>query len=392
MSPYSDRTRLIASATRRGHGRRPVNPPVERASTMLSDRAEAMHDDADGPTYGLEGGSAARQLRAALAGLEKATDAVLVPSGLAAVTVPLLALTRPGDEVLALDGVYGPTRRFLSRYQASRGVATRYLPAETDAETLIAAIGERTRVVLLESPASLTFEMIDVAAVAAACRARGVRTVMDNTWAAGLAFKPLTQGVDVSVQALTKYVGGHSDVLMGGIAANDPACLRAVHDVIEDLGWHVSPDDAWLALRGLRTLPLRYAEQGRSGLRVAEWLQSRPEVSRVLYPPLSGAVGHELWARDFTGAASLMGVVMKGGDTAAGRAFLDALSLFGMGYSWGGFESLITHETHQMAYRSHPPSLEGELIRLHVGLEDPADLIADLERGLAAFSAALTLP
>lgn len=392
MSPYSDRTRLIAPATRRGLGRRPVNPPVERASTMLSDRAEAMRDDADGPVYGLDGGAAARHLRAALADLEGASDALLVPSGLAAVTVPLLALTRPGDEVLALDGVYGPTRRFLDRYQASRGVTTRYLPADTDADALIAALGERTRVVLLESPASLTFEMIDVRAAAAACQARGVRTIMDNTWAAGLAFKPLAHGVDVSVQALTKYVGGHSDILMGGIAATDRTCLRAVHDVIEDLGWHVSPDDAWLALRGLRTLPLRYAEQGRSGLIVAEWLQNRPEVSRVLYPPLPGAVGHDLWARDFSGAASLMGVVMKGGNSQAGRAFLDALSLFGLGYSWGGFESLITHETHQMAHRTHPPALEGELIRLHVGLEDPADLIADLERGLEAFSAALTLP
>ena len=166
----------------------------------------------------------------------------------------------------------------------------------------------------------------------------------------------------------------------------------AIADAIEDLGWHVSPDDAWLALRGLRTLPLRYAEQARSGLIVAEWLQARPEVSRVLYPPLPGSTGHHLWRRDFTGAASLMGVVMRGGHKAAGEAFLNALTLFGLGYSWGGFESLITHETHQMAYRDHPPVLEGELIRLHVGLEDPSDLIADMERGLAAFAAALTVP
>ena len=192
--------------------------------------------------------------------------------------------------------------------------------------------------------------------------------------------------MDVSVQALTKYAAGHSDLLMGGIAASDPRCLSAIANTIEDLGWHVSPDDAWLALRGLRTLPLRYAEQGRSALKVAEWLKARPEVSRVLYPPLPGSVGHDLWRRDFAGAASLMGVVMRGGDTAAGRRMLDALSLFGLGYSWGGFESLITHEAHQMAYRDHPSTLEGELIRLHVGLEDPDDLIADLERGLAAFA------
>ncbi|WP_312687780.1 cystathionine beta-lyase [Brevundimonas nasdae] len=386
MSPHSDRTRLIASATRRGQGRRPVNPPIERASTMLSDTAGAMRDGADGPVYGLEGTTAARELRAALADLEGGAQAFLVPSGLASVTVPVLALTRPGDEIVTTDAVYGPTRRFLSRYLAGRGVTTRFLPVGADADAIIAAVGEKTRLVLMESPASLTFEMIDVAKVAANCRSRDVLTVLDNTWAAGLAFKPLAHGVEVSVQALTKYAAGHSDVLIGGIVANEARLIRAIGDAIEDMGWHVSPDDAWLTLRGLRTLPLRYAEQGRSGLRVAQWLQARPEVARVLYPPLPGSVGHDLWTRDFTGAASLMGVLMKGGDAAAGRRFLDALSLFGLGYSWGGFESLATHETHQMAYRDHPTPLEGELIRFHIGLEDPADLIADLERGLAAFA------
>ena len=392
MSPHLDRTRLIAAATRRGQGRRGVNPPIERASTMLSDTAGVMRDETDGPTYGLSGTSAARDLRRALADLEGAKDAFLVPSGLAAVTVPLLALLRPGDEVITTDAVYGPTRRFLGRYQAARGVTTRFLPAGADASAIVAALGDRTRLVLMESPSSLTFEMVDVGAVAQACRTRRILTVLDNTWAAGLAYRPLAHDVDVSAQAVTKYVGGHSDVLMGSIASNDPICLRAIGDTIEDLGWHVSPDDAWLALRGLRTLPLRYAEQARSGLIVAEWLQARPEVSRVLYPALPGSTGHDLWRRDFTGAASLMGVVMKGGDKAAGEAFLNVLTLFGLGYSWGGFESLITHETHQMAYRDHPPVLEGELIRLHVGLEDTADLIADLERGLAAFTAALTVP
>jgi cystathionine beta-lyase len=171
-----------------------------------------------------------------------------------------------------------------------------------------------------------------------------------------------------------------------GVAAQAPEIIRAISNVIEDMGWHVSPDDAWLALRGLRTLPLRYEAQARAALQVAEWLQDQPEVARVLYPPLPGSIGHDLWRRDFTGAASLMGVVMKGGDKAAGEAFLNALTLFGLGYSWGGFESLITHETHQMSYRDHPPALEGELIRLHVGLEHPDDLIADLQAGLAAFT------
>lgn len=389
MSPLSDRTRLIAPATRRGGGRRPVNPPVERASTMLSDDPAAMRDETPGPVYGLEGMSAARALRAALADMEGAADAWLTPSGLAAVTVPVLALARPGDEVLACDALYGPTRRFLTRHMAARGVTTRFHPAEATADQVAAMIGPDTRLLIIESPASLTFEMIDVAALARACRARGVTTIMDNTWAAGLAFRPLAHGVDVSVQAATKYVSGHSDVLMGSIAANDARLGRAVAEAIEDLGWHVSPDDAWLALRGLRTLPLRYAEQGRSGLMVAEWLQARPEVSRVLHPALPGSAGHDLWARDYSGAPGLLGLVMKGGNTASAHALMKALTLFGLGYSWGGYESLATHETGQLALRQAPPVLEGELMRFHIGLEDPADLIADLERGLAAWAAAI---
>ncbi|MBA4803160.1 MAG: cystathionine beta-lyase [Brevundimonas sp.] len=390
MTPRSERTRLIAAATRRGRGRRSVSPPVERASTLLNDSPAAMRDDSLGPVYGIEDLAAARELRAALADLEGAADVWLVPSGLAAVTAPLLALLRPGDEVLATDALYGPSRRFLARWLAPRGVRTRFHPADAPVDDILAAIGDRTRLVLIESPASLTFELVDVPALAAGCRARGVLTVMDNTWAAGLAFRPLAHGVDVSVQALTKYVGGHSDLLMGSIAVADAAVGRQVSGTLEDLGWRVSADEAWLALRGLRTLPLRMDEQARSALRVAAWLQGRPEVAQVLHPALPGAPGHDLWRRDYNGAASLFGVVMTGGDAAAAHALMDALELFGLGYSWGGFESLITHETGQLAFRERPPRLAGELLRLHVGLEDPADLIADLEAGLAAWRAALS--
>lgn len=389
MPSISDRTRLISSATRRGRGRRPVNPPVERASTMLSDDPARMQEGSDGPVYGLDGTSAARELRALLVDMEGAADAFLVPSGLAAVTVPLLALLRPGDEVVTTDAVYGPTRRFLTRHLAARGVGARFHPAEASTDAILAGLGPRTRVLLMEAPASLTFDMVDVPALAAACRARGVLTVMDNTWAAGLAFRPLAHGIDVSVQALTKYVGGHSDILMGGIAAGAPEVLRAVTHAIEDMGWHVSPDDAWLALRGARTLPLRYQAQARSALQVAQWLQKRPEVADVLYPPLPGSVGHDLWRRDFDGAASIMGLVMKGGDTAAAHAFMRALSLFGMGYSWGGYESLVTHETPQLTHRLHAPALPGQLLRLHIGLEDPVDLMDDLDGGLAGWRAQL---
>jgi cystathionine beta-lyase len=387
MSDRSDRTRLISQATRRGRGRRGVSPPIERASTLLNDTPDAMRDAALGPVYGIEDLSAARELRAALADLEGASEVFLVPSGLAAVTVPLTALLRPGDEVLTTDGLYGPSRRFLTRHMAARGVSTVFHPVAASTDEIISLLGERTRLLLIESPGSLTFEVLDVPALAAACRERGVLTVMDNTWAAGLAFRPLAHGVDVSVQAITKYVGGHSDLLMGSMAASDPTIVRRIGESIEDLGWRVSPDDSWLALRGLRTLPLRYAEQARSALAVAHWLQDQPEVAQVLYPALPASVGHELWRRNYTGAASLFGLVMHGDETAA-HALMSALELFGLGYSWGGFESLITHETGQLSHRTSPPALAGPLLRLHVGLEAPEDLIADLERGLAAWRAA----
>lgn len=389
MDPLSDRTRLIAGATRRGQGRRPVNPPIERASTMLSDAVADMQKPDLGPIYGIYGTASQTALSGAIADLEGAEDCCLVPSGLAAVTLPLLALTKPGDEVLTTDAVYGPTRRFLTRHLAARGVTVRFHSPDATAAEVAAMMSERTRIVLIEAPGSLTMEMIDVPALAAAARARGVRTVMDNTWAAGLAFKPLAHGVDVSVQALTKYAGGHSDLMLGAVCASDPAVVKAIADAHEDIGFCVSPDDAWLALRGLRTLPLRYAEQARSMQVVTDWLAARPEVSRVLHPALPGDPGHALWTRDFTGAASLFGVVMKGDDAKSAHAFLDALGLFGLGYSWGGFESLATYETPQMAFRQSPPALEGALLRFHVGLEDPAELIADLETGLAAWNAAL---
>ncbi len=389
MDSHSDRTRLIAAATRRGQGRRPVNPPIERASTMLSDAVGDMQDDRPGPVYGIDGTASQASLRRALVDLEGAEQCWLAPSGLAAVTLPLMALLRPGDEILTTDAVYGPVRRFLTRHMASRGITARFHPASASAEQVAALFSDRTRAILIESPASLTMEMIDVPALAAAARARGVLTVMDNTWAAGLAFKPLAHGVDVSIQALTKYAGGHSDLMLGAVCVRDAAVSKAIAETYEDIGLCVSPDDAWLALRGLRTLPLRYGEQARSMAEVAGWLARRPEISRVLNPALPGDPGHALWLRDFSGAASLFGVVMRGGDAAAARAMLDALSLFGLGYSWGGFESLATYETPQLAFRQAPPIFEGPLLRLHVGLESPDDLIADLETGLAAWRAAL---
>ena len=287
----SDRTRLIRSATRKpSEGRRPVNPPIERASTLLNPAAATLRDPSLGPVYGIDGMTVQHELRALIAELEGAAHAWLTPTGLAAVTIPVLALTRPGDTVVATDAVYGPSRRFLDRHLSARGVTTRYHPADAATDQIIAAL-DGAKLLLIESPASLTFEMIDVPSVAAAARARGVLTVMDNTWAAGLAFRPLAHGVDVSVQAVSKYAAGHSDLLMGAIAVADARLGKTIFNTIEDMGWHTAPDEAWLALRGLRTLPLRMNEHARSALQVAKWLQNRPEVACVLYPPLPGSVG-----------------------------------------------------------------------------------------------------
>ena len=380
----SDRTRLIRSATKKPeHGRRTVNPPVERASTLLNPSASTLRDTSLGPVYAIDGMAVQQELRALIAEMEGGSDAWLTPTGLAAVTIPIMALTRPGDTVVATDAIYGPSRRFLDRHMAARGATTRYHPADAGTDQIIAAMNG-AKLLLMESPASLTFDMIDVPAIAAAARDRGVLTVIDNTWAAGLAFRPLAHGVDVSVQAVSKYVAGHSDLLMGAIAVADPRVGKAIHNTIEDMGWHTAPDEAWLALRGLRTLPLRLNEHARSALKVAQWLQDRPEVARVLYPPLPGSVGHDIWSRDYAGAAGLMGVILNRASEADAEAVLDALTLFGLGYSWGGFESLATHETHQLAIRRHAAPLPGPLIRLHIGLEDPADLIADLDQALAA--------
>ena len=379
-----DRTRLIAGATRKPSARRAVNPPVTRATTLLNARAADLRDDTLGPVYGIEGLEAHRALAEALADMEGAHAVELVPTGLAAVTVALLALVRPGDEILATDACYGPTRRFLDRRLPRFGVTTRYHAPRATSGEIAAMIGDKTRVLFMESPGTATFEVQDVPGLAALARDRGLVSVVDNTWAAGLLFRPLAHGADISVQALSKYVGGHSDVFGGAIACRTADTARAVATTIEDLGLFVSPDDAWLMLRGLRTLPVRVAEHGRNALRVAEWLQDRPEVARVLYPPLPSSPDHDLWKRDFRGGSGLMGVVLKGATAAQAEAFLDALRLFGLGFSWGGFESLATFENAQLAVRTAPPAFDGALIRLHIGLEAPEDLIADLDQAFGA--------
>ena len=362
---------------------RTVGPPIQKGSTVLLPSAAALYDDKQ-PTYGRAGLATHAALEQALATLEHATAVKLFPSGLAALTGAMLAVLKAGDEVLVTDAAYKPTRRFCDRVLRRYGVGVSYYPPAASVEELMGLCGSATRLIVMESPGSLTLEMADAPAIAAAARARGVLTLMDNTWAAGLWFKPLDHGVDLSVQALTKYVGGHSDVLMGSAATADPRLAAALDQTILDFGWAVAPEDAYMMLRGLRTLPTRLARHYENARAVAAWLASHPAVGQILYPALDGAADHDLWARDFTGAAGLFSFVLDGWDAARKDRFLDALTLFGLGFSWGGFESLAVDCDPQFGVRKHRPTFPGPLIRLSVGLEDPGDLIADLDQALRA--------
>jgi cysteine-S-conjugate beta-lyase len=385
--PQTDETRLIRAGGGQAALARTVGPPIQKGSTLLLPDAASLYDEANRLTYGRQGLSAQFALQAALTELEHARGVTLYPSGLAALTGALLAVLRAGDEVRVTDAIYRPTRRFGDHLLKRFGVTVRYFDPRQSPEDLVGGASDAVRLILMESPGSLSFEMQDMARVAELARARGILTVADNTWGAGYLIKPLDHGVDISVQALTKYVAGHSDVFMGSAATSDPKLLRALQDGIVDLGWAVTGEDAYQVLRGLRTLPTRLARHGESGLAVAAWLQDRPEVARVYHPALPGCHDHDLWKRDYSGACGLFAFALRPAPEPAVNAFLDALSLFGLGFSWGGFESLAISCDHQLRVRAHHPDYGGPLIRLHIGLEDPADLIADLTRGLAAYGA-----
>ncbi|HYG25547.1 MAG TPA: cystathionine beta-lyase, partial [Caulobacteraceae bacterium] len=304
----------------------------------------------------------------------------LYPSGLAAMTGAMLAVLKTGDEVLVADCVYKPTRNFCDRTLVRYGVAVRYYDPLASAQEVLGLATAATRLIVMESPGSLTFEMQDVPGIARLARERGILTLADNTWAAGLFFKPLAHGVDISVQALTKYVGGHSDLFMGSAATANAEVAALLDAGMHELGWSVAPEAAYDMLRGLRTLPTRLRRHGESGLEVARWLAGQPQVLRVIHP-----ADHELWRRDFSGASGLFGLVLQPGSRRQVHAFLDALKLFGLGFSWGGFESLAIHCDPQLSRRSVKRDFGGPLIRLHVGLESPADLIADLRQALDAY-------
>lgn len=368
----------------------PVNTPVHRASTIVFESLREFDDAKEhrrhALTYGRYGTPTTFQLETAIAAIEGGDAAALVPSGLAAVTTSLQAFLRPGDHLLMPHSVYGPARRFAASFLAARGVETTFYPPECGA-AITDYFGPTTRVVYLESPGSLTFEMQDVPAIARACRTRGIVTMADNTWASPACFQPLRHGVDVSLNAATKYLVGHSDAMMGTIAATADA-WPAVEQAVGQLGLCVSPDDAFLASRGLRTLLVRLERHARNALVVAQWLSEQPEVDQVRYPALESDPGHALWRRDFDGASGLMGVSLRPVADADGfRRFVEGLQIFRLGGSWGGYESLIfpvdAASLHSMIQRG-----TGPYVRLHVGLEHPADMIDDLRAGLARLRAA----
>jgi cysteine-S-conjugate beta-lyase len=383
----SDATRLIRSGRIEGVLSNTVGPAIQRGSTVLMPDAASLYDNKL-ITYGREGLSTQNALKAALCEMEGAVGCQLFPSGVASVTGPLLAVLKAGDRLLVSDCAYNPTRRFCDHVLKRFGVDVAYFSPRASAEEIMALGGPNLAAILIESPGSLTFEITDVAAVAALARTRGVITLVDNTWAAGLLFKPLQHGADISIQALTKYVGGHSDVFMGSACAGTAAMKQKLDDAVVDVGWSVSPDDAYQMLRGLRTLPTRLARHGESGLTVANWLREQPQVAEVLHPAMPHSEDHALWKRDYTGTCGLFGVVLKPAPETAVNAFLDSLTLFGLGFSWGGFESLAIPSDSQVAKRRLHAPLAGPLVRIHIGLEDPADLIADLIEGFAALDAA----
>lgn len=363
-----------------------VNPPVVHASTVLFETTAAQVANRQRYTYGRTGTPTIDALEHAVADLEGAELVKLAPSGLGAVTLALLSVVAAGDHLLVTDSVYGPTRRFCNNMLRRLGVETTYYDPLVGAG-IARLIRPNTRAVFVESPGTATFEVQDVAAIAAAAHTAGAAVIMDNTWATPLYYRPLEHGVDLSLMAATKYLSGHSDVLAGTVAAGH-AYRERLLEAHRDLGFHLGPDDVYLAWRGLKTMGIRLARHHASGLAVARWLAARPEVARVLHPALESDPGHALWTRDFTGASGLFGVVLHPMPEAAVEAFLDALALFGKGYSWGGFESLAVRVKLAGVRTATPPDLGGPLVRLHVGLEDVDDLVADLTAGFAAMAAA----
>ncbi len=385
--PRGFRTTLAHTGRRSKHESGFVNPPLLRGSTVLvptvaERQARAARRGERVMTYGTGGSETHWALEDMIAAVEGGTRCTIVSTGLAAVTTALLAFLKAGDHLLMPDHVYGPTRAFCEGMLARFGVETTYYDPEVDELGMAALLRPNTAVVFAESPGSHTFEVQDVPAIARAAHAGGAKVLMDNTWGIHH-FQPFRHGVDVSIQAATKYPAGHSDVLIGAITVNSDADWQTLHAGSRTLGQYASPDDCWLTLRGMRSMAVRLQAQMEAALEVAVWLRHRPEVAQVLHPALPGAPGHAIWKRDFTGASSLFGVEFKPSfSPEATHGFVEALELFGIGASWGGYESLAIPTTGFITRTAGSGGFAGPVVRLHIGLEDPADLIADLDQAL----------
>jgi cystathionine beta-lyase len=379
------KTRLIHSDAKVPGGFKALSIPVERASTVLfPDSASAVggwNVEADGYTYGTHGTPTTMALAARIAELEGGARTLLAPSGLSAIALVDMALLSAGSHVLIPENVYMPNRLLAIKTLRRFGVEASFYPVNAGPE-LASHFRSNTHLIWVESPGSVTMELQDVSAIAAMAHQRGVALALDNTWSAGVYFKAFDHHVDVSVQALTKYVGGHSDLLMGSVTVRDPSLLERLGETRARLGLAVSADECSLALRGLQTLAVRLHHVAQSALKVAEWLAARPEVERVLHPALPSCPGHELWKRDFTGASGLFSFVFRPQFSGAQvRAFVDSLQLFKIGYSWAGTTSLAV--AYNLTATKHAAAYGDRLVRLSIGLEDTSDLIADLAQALS---------
>ncbi len=362
-----------------------VNPPIHRASTIVFDRAEDLYSD-NIRTYGLDGMQVHEELKNALCALEDANHCLVVESGLLACTLPIFSLVGSGEHVLIPDNTYNPTRRYCERSLKRSGGSVTYYDPEIGAG-IADLIQDNTSLIMIESPGSLTFELPDIRAIVSAAKARNVTTALDNCWGSGVYLRPLDLGVDISILATTKYAGGHSDTLSGAILLNDARLAQKMTDAYRDLGLCTSPEDAAIVLRGLRTMSLRLKQHEASGLEIANWLQSRQEILDVLHPALPDNPYHALWKRDFTGSCGLFSFVIKPCSEEKVIEFLNAFKLFGLGFSYGGYESLIVNCDPQLSYRkSDRKKFDGPIIRISVGLEDVDDLKADLENAFAVLN------
>lgn len=380
-----DDTRIIH--TRLGRGPvHTVNPPIERGSTVLLPTREILYGD--GKVYGRMGLTVHRELEAALCLLENAKHCRLTANGLQSVALAIGAVLNAGDHLLITDSAYGPSKRFCSRRLSAMGISsTLFNPLS--GTSVADLVQNNTKAILLESPGSLTMDIIDTPAIVKTAKEHNLLTLLDNTWGVGVFHRPLDLGVDIVMQALTKYPVGHADALGGAVLTNSARLANQIAMCSEDWGISLAPDDAYAALRGLRTLHTRLKQHEAGGLTVARWLQKRPEVDTVLHPALESHPEHNLWKRDFTGSNGLFSFIFKALATENLDRFLEAMTLFGMGFSWGGYESLLISCDDQLnridGDRIH--DRPGPLIRVHVGLEDPADLIADLDQAFAAMQA-----